>query len=230
MGEALRSGRVHLNRRLRGCGRAGFTRPRAHARGYTKPRLRRSIRKTCSRGCLADLGQPRLRRSPLNHNTAGGQDFQIDFPRGPARDSSLAANPASAWRPLPENAKHMPGGSPGFEWSREAAAAFSRGRKPMEYGTPPPSRVGGDSNHSWWLISGKSGPRPAVRIIRGKTADRKTNHEWTRINTNRPEDGWTSFNGKRRQNASAILCPWCDPVMGGSPPGSAGVPPAQILV
>ena len=57
----------------------------------------------------------------------------------------------------------------------------------------------------------------------------KTNHEWTRINTNRPEDRWTSFNHKRRQNASALLSRWCDPVMGGSPPGSAGVPPAQIL-
>ena len=33
----------------------------------------------------------------------------------------------------------------------------------------------------------------------------KTNHEWTRINTNRPADRWTSFNDKRRQNASAIL-------------------------
>ena len=32
----------------------------------------------------------------------------------------------------------------------------------------------------------------------------KTNHEWTRINTNRPEDRWTCFNHKRRQNASAI--------------------------
>ena len=32
----------------------------------------------------------------------------------------------------------------------------------------------------------------------------KTNHEWTRINTNRPEDRWTSFNHKRHQNASAI--------------------------
>ena len=31
------------------------------------------------------------------------------------------------------------------------------------------------------------------------------------------------------QNASALLSRWCDPVMGGSPPGSAGVPPAQIL-
>ena len=57
----------------------------------------------------------------------------------------------------------------------------------------------------------------------------KTNHEWTRINTNSPEDRRTCFNHKRRQHASAIWCPWCDPVMGGSPPGSAGVPPAQIL-
>ena len=30
------------------------------------------------------------------------------------------------------------------------------------------------------------------------------NHEWTRINTNEPEDRWTSFNDKRHQNASAI--------------------------
>ena len=57
----------------------------------------------------------------------------------------------------------------------------------------------------------------------------KTNHQWTRINTNRPEDRWTFFNHKRRQNASALLSRWCDHVMGGSPPGSAGVPPAQIL-
>ena len=57
----------------------------------------------------------------------------------------------------------------------------------------------------------------------------KTNHEWTPINTNRPEDRWTSFKDKRHQNASALLSRWCDPVMGGSPPGSAGVPPAQIL-
>ena len=27
----------------------------------------------------------------------------------------------------------------------------------------------------------------------------KTNHEWTRINTNEPEDRWTSFNHKRHQ-------------------------------
>ena len=42
----------------------------------------------------------------------------------------------------------------------------------------------------------------------------KTNHQWTPINTNRPKDRWTCFNHKRSQNASAILCPWCDDVMG----------------
>ena len=45
----------------------------------------------------------------------------------------------------------------------------------------------------------------------------------------RHEDRWTSFNDNWRQNASALLSRWRDPVMGGSPPGSAGVPPAQIL-
>ncbi len=49
------------------------------------------------------------------------------------------------------------------------------------------------------------------------------------MNTNSHEDRWTSFNDNWRQNASALLSRWCDPVMGGSPPGSAGVPPAQIL-
>ena len=70
-----------------------------------------------------------------------------------------------------------------------------------------------------------------VRIIQRKNSRSlmKTNHEWTPMNTNRHEDRWTSFNHKRRQNASALLSRWCDHVMGGSPPGSAGVPPAQIL-
>ena len=31
------------------------------------------------------------------------------------------------------------------------------------------------------------------------------NHEWTRMNTNRPEDRWNSFNHKRHPIASAIL-------------------------
>ena len=55
------------------------------------------------------------------------------------------------------------------------------------------------------------------------------NEDEPRMDTNEHEDRWTSFSGKRRQNASAILCPWCDPVMGGSPPGSARVPPAPSL-
>ena len=57
----------------------------------------------------------------------------------------------------------------------------------------------------------------------------KMNHKWTQMNTNRPEDRWISFNHGWRHNASTLLSRWCDPVMGGSPPGSAGVPPAQIL-
>ena len=55
------------------------------------------------------------------------------------------------------------------------------------------------------------------------------NEDEPRMNTNRHEYKWTSFNDMRRQNASAIFYPWCDEVMGGSPPGSAGVPPAPSL-
>ena len=46
----------------------------------------------------------------------------------------------------------------------------------------------------------------------------------------RHEDRGTSFNDNWRQNASALLSRWCDPVMGGSPPGSAGVPPASLFL
>ena len=82
------------------------------------------------------------------------------------------------------------------------------------------------------LFQASPAPAPTtVRITQRKNSrsSMKTNHQWTRINTNRPEDRWTSFNDNWRQNASALLSRWCDPVMGGSPPGSAGVPPAQIL-
>ena len=60
-------------------------------------------------------------------------------------------------------------------------------------------------------------PAPPCRADHSRKNGRsfmKMNHEWTRMNTNRPEDGWTSFNHKRHQNASAMLCPWCDDVMG----------------
>ena len=62
---------------------------------------------------------------------------------------------------------------------------------------------------------------PAVPLSRRADHSRKngpslmkTNHQWTRINTTRREDRWTSFNDTRHQDASAILCPWCDDVMG----------------
>ena len=51
----------------------------------------------------------------------------------------------------------------------------------------------------------------------------KMNHQWTRINTNGPEDRWTCLNHKGRQDASAILCSCA---CTNSLPGSAGVPPA----
>ena len=63
------------------------------------------------------------------------------------------------------------------------------------------------------LFQASRAPALPVRIVRGKTADvclMKTNHEWTRINTNRPEGRWTSFNDNWRQNASALLSRWCD--------------------
>ena len=54
----------------------------------------------------------------------------------------------------------------------------------------------------------------------------KMNHEWTRIDTN--TNGLPSTTSSTKVLLS-LLSRWCDPVMGGSPPGSAGVPPAQIL-
>ena len=76
-------------------------------------------------------------------------------------------------------------------------------------------------------------PRSQARPARRRRADHsrkngrsfmKTNHQWTPINTNRPEDRWTCFNDKGHHNASAILCPCA---CTNSLPGSAGVPPAQ---
>ncbi len=54
----------------------------------------------------------------------------------------------------------------------------------------------------------------------------KMNHEWTRIDTNTNGPPSTASGAKM---LLSLLSRWCDPVMGGSPPGSAGVPPAQIL-
>ncbi len=65
----------------------------------------------------------------------------------------------------------------------------------------------------------------------------KTNHQWTPIDTNRPEDRWTCFNDKGRQNASSrvpLRVHQGDVVellerVPNSLPGSAGVPPAPSL-
>ena len=53
------------------------------------------------------------------------------------------------------------------------------------------------------------------------------NHQWTRIDTNRPEDRWTCFNHKRRPKCVCNFVPLR--VHKRDPPGSAGVPPAPSL-
>ena len=134
-----------------GCS-AGSTGPRAHASaamrtppsrlnvtsaeflqnlpaGDILPRLRRSKRKACR---TSFLGRPGLTAaSPLSPKPQHCRETGLlkDNPRAPARGSSGAAN---------------------------AAAALSRGRKPMETATPP-SRVGGDSNPPWCSIANKPG-------------------------------------------------------------------------
>ena len=62
----------------------------------------------------------------------------------------------------------------------------------------------------------------------------KTNHEWTRMDTNRPEDRWTSFNDKRHQHASAtcalgVTMSWDDGFLGAraSRPHDDGFPGAR---
>ena len=62
----------------------------------------------------------------------------------------------------------------------------------------------------------------------------KMNHEWTRRDTNRPEDRWTCFNHKRHQNASAICAlgvtmSWDEGLLGAraSRPHNDGFPGAR---
>ena len=49
------------------------------------------------------------------------------------------------------------------------------------------------------------GPALSCGSFQEKRRSLMTNHEWTRINTNRPEDRWTSFNVKRHQNAAPAV-------------------------
>ena len=69
--------------------------------------------------------------------------------------------------------------------------------------------------------------RPAWRADHSRKNGRsllKTNHESTRINTNRPEYGWTSFHHKRCRNASAISWPRWKDLMGMKAPRERGRP------
>ena len=98
-GEAVRSGTRLLIRRIRGWGGVKFQRPRAFARGYTRPQLR------CSIGMA---GRRRLAGQPTS--TAASQ-LSLKS-RQCVRMGFLVC---------------MPGVSGGFEWSGEGAAAYDRG-------------------------------------------------------------------------------------------------------
>ena len=94
---------------------------------------------------------------------------------------------------------------------------------------PRPPRRGGSYESETGFVSGKCRPRHHDGAHHSEGKQPFVNEDEPPMDTNRHEDRWTSFNDNWRQNASALLSRWCDPVMGGSPPGSAGVPPAQIL-
>ena len=220
----MRSETMPQNRRLGGCGSAESTRPRAHA--SAPERTLPSLPKAAPSGFPQALPQgevlPRLRRSI----------------RKPCRRRFAGSPTSTAASPLSPKSRHCwgtgflndnsPGASSGFQRSRGAAAALSRGRKPMESSTT----TGGSYKSETGFVSGKVSPAPAptttVRITQRKNSrsSMKTNHQWTRIVTK--TDGPPSTTSGTNMLLS-LLSRWCDPVMGGSPPGSAGVPPAQIL-
>ena len=120
------------------------------------------------------------------------------------------------------------GGYPAGDFSESRPVPFGKLPFACEPGARPP-RLGGSYEGETGFVSGKSGPRPHDGAHHSEGKQPFVNEDEPPMNTNRHEDRWTSFNDNWRQNASALLSRWCDPVMGGSPPGSAGVPPAQIL-
>ena len=89
-------------------------------------------------------------------------------------------------------------------------------RQPRSLATPPPCRADHSRKNSRSLM--------------------KTNHQWTRINTNRPEDRWTCFNHKRHQNsllqfgALGVTMSWDDGFLGAraSRPHKAWHSPTRI--
>ena len=89
-----------------------------------------------------------------------------------------------------------------------------------------PSRPCGGGGSVWRATSQKADPRPlgnsrlpasrAPALVCGSFEEKRpiVSEDEPPMDSNRHEDRWTSFNHKRRQNASALLCPWCDDVMG----------------
>ena len=110
-----------------------------------------------------------------------------------------ASRPHQAWHSL----GHLPhlnqtGTAPWFSFGLAAAVPAHR---VAACGIAP--KLSGSQRDS--MRAGR--PRSRARLFPPGRADHsrkngrsfmKTNHEWTRINTNRPEDRWTCFNGKRR--------------------------------
>ena len=131
----------------------------------------------------------------------------------------------------------LPGGSPDGEVGViRRATSLKAGLSPLGNSRLPASRApalhdGADHTRVKQVLFQTSRapapPHDGAHHSEGKQPF--VNEDEPPMNTNRHEDRWTSFNDNWRQNASALLSRWCDPVMGGSPPGSAGVPPAQIL-
>ena len=115
------------------------------------------------------------------------------------------------------------------------ATSLKAGLSPLGNSRLPASRA--PAPHDWAdhprvkqvLFQASPAPAPHDGAHHSERKQPFVNEDEPPMNTNRHEDRWTSFNDNWRQNASALLSRWCDHVMGGSPPGSAGVPPAQIL-
>ena len=120
---------------------------------------------------------------------------------------------------LPGDKEQDAGGTPALPGNHSPPSRRSRAarRRLMRWGVSGGRLLRKPTCTLWETpVCPRAGP-PPCRADHSRKHGRslmKTNHEWTRRNTNRPEDRWTCFNHKRYRNASAIWCPWCDDVMG----------------
>ena len=180
----MRSETMPQNRRLGGCGSAESTRPRAHA--SAPERTLPSLPKAAPSGFPQALPQgevlPRLRRSirkPCRRRFAGS----------PTSTAASPLSPKSRYcRGTGFLNDNSPGASSGFQRSRGAAAALSRGRKPMESSALELSRVGGGSNYPWCSVSDESRPRPHDSAHHSEEKQPFVNKDEPPMNTNRHED------------------------------------------